>query len=124
MLIVHFYYFTTFNPGARWHRRWQVRPRTINSFSKSEYWIRFLTTKQDLFRLKHALRLNEIHEVKLDNGSKLLPEEVMLIGLNRFVYPQKFGEMVAVYGRDWSQISRAFRWFADYIVHNASLRTF
>ena len=51
----------------------------------------------------------------MDNGSNFGTDEVLMIGLTRLGYPQKFGLMVAVFGRDWTALCRAFNWLTCYI---------
>mmetsp|Transcript_18556 Transcript_18556/g.31219 ORF Transcript_18556/g.31219 Transcript_18556/m.31219 type:complete len:424 (+) Transcript_18556:55-1326(+) len=88
---------------------------TIEEISDSDCRTRYLFTKEQLVRLHKALRLDRWPEVKLDNGSKFGSEEIMLIGLHRFVFPQRFCDMTSIYGRDWSALNRAFNWFCKYM---------
>ena len=75
-----------------------------------------IPTKADLHRLHAVLKLPLFGGVvKLSNGSKFGTEEIMLLALNRFVYPQKFAEMCSVYCRDWTALCRAFNWFCKYV---------
>ena len=95
-----------------------VRPtfRMIDDFSESVTYTRFLFTREDMHRLHRALRMHELGPwVSMGNGSRFGTEELLCLGLNRIVFPQKFGEMVSVYGRDWTALSRAFNWFSYYV---------
>lgn len=98
--------------------RVRTRPTmlTINDFSESDCYIRFKFTKPDLYRLHDALKLDDFEgSVRMSNGSKFGTEELLCLSLNRFAFPQKFGEMVHVYGRDWTALCRAFNWFCNYV---------
>lgn len=91
----------------------------INHFSESDCYIRFKFTKPDLYRLHDALKLDQFGGyVRMENGSKFGTEELLCLSLNRFAFPQKFGEMVHVYGRDWTALCRAFNWFCKHIREN------
>jgi hypothetical protein len=93
-------------------------PVTIESFTSSECWIRFVTRKQDLYRILDCLNLRNKNNIRMDNGSKFTGEEIMLFSLNHFVSPTKLAEMVTIYGKDWSQWDRAFNWFVGYMIDN------
>jgi hypothetical protein len=93
---------------------------TIDEVSDSDCRARYLFTKEQLHRLHKALRLDRFPIVEMANGSKFGSEEVLLIGLHRFVFPQRFFDMTAIYGRDWSALTRAFNWFCKYMRINFS----
>lgn len=96
-------------------------PKTIDSFTESQCYIRFMFTRDDLHRLHTVLGLDEFNgTVRMKNGSKFGTEEILLLSLNRFVFPQKFGEMTTVYGRDWTALCRAFNWFCRFTRINHS----
>ena len=88
--------------------------RTINSFTESDCWNFFETKKSDLPRLLRAWRIPEI--VRLDNGSKMPGEEVMLRSLYELVSGEdQYNIAVNVFGRDQSQQSRALKWFLNHM---------
>ena len=98
--------------------RVRTRPtmRKINDFSDADCYIRFKFTKPDLHRLHSALKLDAFGgSVRMANGSQFGTEELLCLGLNRFSFPQKFGELTHVFGRDWTALSRAFNWFCKYV---------
>ena len=98
--------------------RVRIKPteRRFNHFTESYCYNHFRFNRADLHRLYHALRLDQFNgTVKMDNGSKFETEEVMMITLSRLAYPQKFGLMVSVFGRDWTALCRAFNWLACFI---------
>ncbi|KAJ1424236.1 hypothetical protein B484DRAFT_300796, partial [Ochromonadaceae sp. CCMP2298] len=54
--------------------------------------------------------------IKMNNGSKFHPEALMLVGLHRMAHPIRCIDLVPLYGRDWSQLSRAFNYFHAYVI--------
>jgi hypothetical protein len=93
--------------------------RNIESFSESNCWNFFETRKEDLYRLLKAIQMPET--VILENGSKMPGEEVMLRGLYELVSGNDKHEIAEnVFGRDYSQQSRAFKWFINHIYYNFS----
>eukprot|EP01035_Chromulina_nebulosa_P020050 gene20050-26030_t len=91
--------------------------RLIDTFSDSDCWNFFETRKEDLYRLKEALRIPD--KVILSNGSSMPGEELMLRGLYQLVTgEEQYDIAVNVFGRDQSQQSRAFNWFINYIFDN------
>ncbi|KAJ1405674.1 hypothetical protein B484DRAFT_337772 [Ochromonadaceae sp. CCMP2298] len=54
--------------------------------------------------------------IKMDYGSKFYPETLMLVGLHRMANPIRCIDLVTLYGRDWSQLSRAFYYFHAYVI--------
>jgi hypothetical protein len=87
--------------------------RTIQSFSDSECWNYFETRKEDLYRLLDCLQIPP--EVRLENRSNMSGENVLLRGLYELVSGADQNEIVLVFGRDYSQQSRAFKWFINHI---------
>jgi hypothetical protein len=95
------------------------RPRSIDSFSESECWIRFHILKSDLYRVLTCFNLSRFTEdtpIRLDNHMKFTGEELLMFSLERFSYPRKLFSFIDTYGRDWSAWSRAFKWFCLYII--------
>lgn len=91
--------------------------RTISSFSYSECWNFFETSKDDPSRLLLSLRIPD--EVRLSNFSTMPGEEILLRGLYEVVSGEdQFNIAVNIFGRDQSQQSRAFTWFVDFIYSN------
>jgi hypothetical protein len=88
--------------------------KTIDSFSESQCWTIFGIRKPDLTRLLKGLRFPQW--IKLENRSKMSGEEVMLRGLYELVSGEDQHTISEnVFGRDFSQQSRAFKWFVDHI---------
>jgi ribosomal protein L17 len=90
--------------------RWLI---TIDSFDVDQYWNYFETTrKEDLHLLMKALRIIPDEYVVLENGSSMTGVEIMLRGLYELVSGADQNEIAAVFGRDFTQQSRAM------ILHN------
>jgi len=90
---------------------------TIDSFSESVCWNYFETRKEDLSRLLYGLRFPE--DCVLENGSRMSGEEVLLRGLFELVSgDDQFTIAEAIFGREQSQQSRAFKYFVDHIFNN------
>ena len=90
---------------------------TINIFSESVCWSYYECRKDDLYRLLEGLRFENV--CRLENGSKMSGEEILLRGLFELVSGQdQFGIAESVFGREQSQQSRAFKYFIDHIYTN------
>lgn len=88
--------------------------RTIESFSSSDCYIFFQFSKPDLTRSINLLRFPD--EITFDNGAKFCGEEVFLRGLYELVSGEtKYKIAVNVFGRCYTEQSRAFRWFIKYM---------
>ena len=80
---------------------------TIDSFSNSECWNYFETRKEDLYRLLVNLKFED--KCILENGSVLSGEEVLLRGLYELVSGADQHEIIAIFGKDQTVQSRAFK---------------
>lgn len=103
------------------HVRTRPVSRTIDSFAEDECWQRFRTLKVDLPRLLHCLKLDQQDSpfLIMSNGCRFTYEEILLFSLNRLVYPGRLQDLARdTYGRDYTQWSRAFHWFINYVCHN------
>ena len=88
--------------------------RTINSFTQDECDRLFRFKKRDLPRLLHVLGMPAL--VKLDNRSVFTSEEVLLLCLCRMTTPGRMEDLARAYfGREYSQLARAFRWFLKFV---------
>jgi hypothetical protein len=88
--------------------------RDINSFSEMDCWNYFETKREDLFRLKTALRI-PIY-ITFGNGARMYGEEVLLRGLCELVSgSDQYVIAEEIFGRDQTAQSRAFSWFINYI---------
>jgi len=83
---------------------------------------RYRFLKPDLWRLHKALKLDEFEDgiIKILhlNPSKYIKchtEEALLILLQRLAFPTKFLDMVSIYNRDISALSKIFSWMNNYI---------
>lgn len=95
--------------------------RTIDSFSPSDCWMKFRTRKEDLYRILIALRLNADGDIEANNRSKFTGEEILLIGLHRYnVTGPLETTMSKEFDLDFSQLSRAFQLFNNYVLDNFS----
>lgn len=90
-------------------------PRTIASFSPDACWRRFRFKQEHLVRVMDALRLPRQGTVVLKNKCKYTLEEILLFSLNRLSYPGRLADLSDVFGREFSQWSRAFIWFIKYV---------
>lgn len=92
--------------------------RTIDSFREGECYQFFRFQKVDLLRLKKALKIPDY--IYANNRSSFGGEEVMLFSLHR--YAQGGGNLehdaTFIFGREFSQWSRAFQWFNRHIIEN------
>ena len=82
--------------------RVQHVPRTIDSFSESDCWIRFHFLKDDLHRVLRCLRLDQFSQnnpIIMDNHSRFTCEEILLFSIERFSYPRKLFSIVKTYGK-------------------------
>jgi len=82
---------------------------------------RYRFLKPDLWRLHKALKLDEIEDgiIKIGaNPSKYIKchtEEALLILLQRLAFPTRFLDMVSIYNRDTTALSKIFCWMNNYI---------
>ena len=88
--------------------------RTIESFSEEQCDRLFRFRKEDLRRLHQVLQMPET--VRTDNRCCFTSEEVLLLSLCRMATPaNRMEDLSLIFGRDYSQWSRAFRWFLQYM---------
>ena len=93
------------------------RDRDIISFCVSDCPLIFRFQREHLRLLLDLLKFPSI--ITLDNRSKMSGEEVLLRGLFELVSGEnKHAIAVSTFGRDWSQQSRAFKWFILHIYQN------
>ncbi len=85
--------------------------RTIDSFSDAECYRRFRFRKPDLRQLFNLLQFPET--IRLANRSRYTGEEVFLFGLNRFTSCAFVEDLIAIFGGEISQWSRAFHYFIE-----------
>ena len=91
--------------------------RNINSFNESQCWNFFETRKEDLSRLLHFLKFDRI--CILTNGSSMCGEEIFLRGMYELVSGENQNSIAEnVFGREFTQQSRAFKFFVDHIYNN------
>ena len=111
---------TTVEEGAEEVRRplrWLI---TIDSFDVDQCWNYFETRKEDLHLLMKALRIIPDEYVVLENGSTMTGVEIMLRGLYELVSGADQNEIAAVFGRDFTQQSRAMKYFINHIYTTVS----
>ena len=89
---------------------------TIASFTESECWNFFETRKEDLHRLRVNLKFDD--KCILENGSVLSGEEILLRGLYELVSGADQHEIIAIFGKDQSIQSRAFKYCINHIYDN------
>jgi len=102
-------------PAFELHKQPSLR-NSINSFSESECWNFFETKKEDLYRLKVNLEFED--KCILENGSVLSGEEALLRGLYELVSGADQHEIIAIFGKDQTIQSRAFKYFINHIYDN------
>jgi hypothetical protein len=85
--------------------------RTIDSFSESDCWIFFKFRKNDLNRLLNALQIPVVVTAETSNFSG---EELLLACLYR-LSNKTLHDISQVFGREYSQWGKAWRWFIRYI---------
>ena len=79
-------------------------------------YIYYTVLKKDLPRLHQALGLDALGgSVQLENGMEFGTEEALLILLYKFTFPTRNIQLVQMFGRDHSFISRVFNWMNKYI---------
>jgi hypothetical protein len=78
--------------------------RTINSFSDEECRLYFRFSKQDLRRVLAVLQLED--SLICENRCRFSTEEALLITLRRLGTPTRLSDLVALFGRDHTQLSR------------------
>ena len=89
---------------------------TIDSFTVSQCWNFFETRKSDLPLLMKALRFKVDEYYILENGCKMLGEEIMLRGLYELVSGENQNSIAEnVFGRDFSQQSRGSKFFINHV---------
>ena len=81
---------------------------------------RYRFLKKDLWRLHQAFRLDQFNGWIICNtgtsiGNKFGTEEALLILLHRLAFPTRYVDMVAIYGREGTALSRIFNWMNNYI---------
>ena len=75
---------------------------SINIFSESVCWNYFECRQEDLYRMLEGLRFDNV--CRLENGSKMSGEEILLRGLYELVSGEdQFGIAESVFGREQSQ---------------------
>ena len=89
---------------------------SIDSFTESECWNFFETRKEDLYRLKVNLKFED--KCILENRSVMSGEEVLLRGLYELVSGADQHEIIAIFGKDQTIQSRAFKFFINHIYDN------
>ena len=88
--------------------------RNIASFTESQCWNFFEFRQSDLYRLLTNLKFSEY--CKLENGSVMSGEEILLRGLYELVSGEDHYTISEnVFGREFTQQSRAFSYFVDHI---------
>jgi len=90
--------------------------RTIESFDEEECYRLFRFRKPDLKRLYNVLHVPE--HVVLSNRTTVTGEEVFLVSLRRLSSTCPMQDLCFLFGRDYSQWSRAFKWFLHFIFDN------
>ena len=95
-------------------------PLTFNDVAEDNCYNRYRFLKSDLSRLHKALKLDEFEDgcIRVGTGSKYNKygtEEALLILLQRLAFPTRFADMVSIYHRDISSLSRIFSWMNNYI---------
>ena len=88
--------------------------RTIESFSEADCYRQFRIRKEDLFEVFHLLQFP--HWIILQNRSRMTGEEVFLFGIHRFTTSSHLSDFIPVYGRDFTQLNRAFHWFIIFML--------
>jgi hypothetical protein len=87
---------------------------TIDDFSDDECWNFFETRKEDLQRLKTALRIPEI--VVFNNRQSLSGENVFLRSMYELVSGEdQYNISNNIFGRDQPTQSRAYSWFINHV---------
>ncbi|CAN0531788.1 unnamed protein product [Ectocarpus sp. 12 AP-2014] len=86
--------------------------RTIDSVDDCHAYPNFRVLKEDMSRLFAELRFPE--QVRLENGSTFSGEEAFLLLLMRMRYPGRLSNLERYFGREYSQLSRLFRWATDF----------
>ncbi|CBN75972.1 conserved unknown protein [Ectocarpus siliculosus] len=61
-------------------------------------------------------------QVRLENGSTFSGEEAFLLLLMRMRYPGRLSDLEKYFGREYSQLSRLFRWATDFLFEMHSHR--
>jgi hypothetical protein len=104
------------------HFRPVVVPPSHRTNRRIVDWSTRLTECEEMFRfpfdqlarLFRTLRLPDM--CVLENGSVFHAEEVFLLSLNRFAFPQRLVTACKnEFGRDYSQASRAFKFFVTHV---------
>jgi hypothetical protein len=116
--LLHEYFRLVFSPHIPPAVRRIHVARTIASFSEKSCWSRFRTRKTDLLRLFNALGFGQVGVIKLGNRCSYTAEEIFLFSVNRLVYPGRLDDLCDIFGRDFSQWSRAFSFFIVYMMDN------
>jgi hypothetical protein len=96
---------------------------TFNDVDEDTCYNRYRFLKPDLWRLHKALKLDEFEDGYIRVGSPASPskynkygtEEALLILLQRLAFPTRLNDMVSIYNRDITSLSRIFSWMNNYI---------
>jgi hypothetical protein len=96
---------------------------TFNDVDEDTCYSRYRFLKPDLWRLHKALKLDEFEDGYIRAGSLANPskynkygtEEALLILLHRLAFPTRFVDMVSIYHRDITALSRIFSWMNNYV---------
>lgn len=92
--------------------------RRVEDIPEDECWSGLRFRKEDLKRLAKALRIPD--RFVLENRSVFNGEEAFLLTLARFAYPRRFCDLRVEWGREESQLCRAFRCVVDFLYDNFS----
>ena len=99
-------------------------PLTFNDVDEDNCYNRHRFLKLDLWRLHKAFKLDEFEDGYIRVGSspsrynKYGTEEALLILLQRLAFPTRIADMVSIYNRDITSLSRIFSWMNKYIVEH------
>ena len=97
---------------------------TFNDVDEDSCYNRYRFLKPDLWRLHKAFKLDEFEDGYIRVGSspsrynKYGTEEALLILLQRLAFPTRIADMVSIYNRDITSLSRIFSWMNKYIVEH------
>lgn len=89
------------------------RNRLFDSFTDEECWHNLRFRKAELHQF---FALCEFPAVVICNyGSSCSGEHAFCVMLYRIAYPSRLFELQEIFGRDYSQVSRMFKWSIDYM---------
>lgn len=107
-------------PNVRHRKKCRIS-KTFQAFSDDDCWKKFRTRKEDLPKLLKAFQMNDIPVFVADNGMTFTNQEVLMIGLNRFVTPGQLENiMKAEFNLDYTSLSRAVKLFVSHLLDNCS----